>query len=258
MRKKIAALLLILSCLGSAEARKTPGDPDPERFSDTAEVYSRLESVPPLEFTRITTSSRARAFRAGKLTKNNSDAKFQISIRHRLIKGMLPFHTYLFLTYTQKSFWDIYKKSKPFAESNYNPTLGLGTPITRRDKLVGLGMLQFEHESSGRGGDSSRSWNRISLTGIFEFNRRFSGELKLWIPMGLSDKALLMMYATEATARQPSITRASTSGSASLLVVKRGGWNLNANLRLEGEEIGFRDAAISIFSCNITTVMPKA
>ena len=43
MRKKIAALLLILSCLGSAEAQKHRRHPDPERFPDTAEVYSRLE-----------------------------------------------------------------------------------------------------------------------------------------------------------------------------------------------------------------------
>lgn len=43
----------------------------------------------------------------------------------------------------------------------------------------------------------------------------------------------------------------------SLLVVKRGGWNLNANRALR-RATGFRDAAISIFSCNITTVMPKA
>ena len=136
------------------------------------------------------------------------------------------------LTYTQKSFWDIYKKSKPFAESNYNPTLGLGTPITRRDKLVGLGMLQFEHESNGRGGDSSRSWNRISLTGIFEFNRRFSGELKLWIPMGLSDNPDYVRYGGygQAAVNYKSLDE---RVRLSLLVVKRGGWNLNANLRLE-------------------------
>lgn len=126
MRKKIAALLLILSCLGSAEAQKRRSHPDPERFSDTAEVYSRLESVPPFGIYKDNYFVTGSSFSGGKLTKNNSDAKFQISIRHRLIKGVLPFHTYLFLTYTQKSFWDIYKKSKPFAESNYNPTLGLG------------------------------------------------------------------------------------------------------------------------------------
>ena len=235
MRKKIAALLLILSCLGSAEAQKHRRHPDPERFPDTAEVYSRLESVPPFGIYKDNYFVTGSSFSGGKLTKNNSDAKFQISIRHRLIKGVLPFHTYLFLTYTQKSFWDIYKKSKPFAESNYNPTLGLGTPITRRDKLVGLGMLQFEHESNGRGGDSSRSWNRISLTGIFEFNRRFSGELKLWIPMGLSDNPDYVRYGGygQAAVNYKSLDE---RVRLSLLVVKRGGWNLNANLRLETQQ----------------------
>lgn len=92
MRKKIAALLLILSCLGSAEARKRRSHPDPERFSDTAEVYSRLESVPPFGIYKDNYFVTGSSFSGGKLTKNNSDAKFQISIRHRLIKGVLPFH----------------------------------------------------------------------------------------------------------------------------------------------------------------------
>ena len=91
---KIAALRLILSCLGSAEARKRRSHPDPERFSDTAEVYSRLEAVPPFGIYKDNYFVTGSSFSGGKLTKNNSDAKFQISMRHRLIKGMLPFHTY--------------------------------------------------------------------------------------------------------------------------------------------------------------------
>ena len=59
-------------------------------------------------------------------TRYNADAKFQISFKHRLTDRVLPFGTYLFLTYTQKSFWDIYQESSPFAETNYNPGLGLG------------------------------------------------------------------------------------------------------------------------------------
>lgn len=46
-------------------------------------------------------------FSGGKINKYNSDAKFQISLRHRLYKRMLPWRVYLFFTYTQKSFWDI-------------------------------------------------------------------------------------------------------------------------------------------------------
>ena len=46
-------------------------------------------------------------FEGGKITKYNSDAKFQISLRHRLYRKLLPYRLYTFLTNTQKSFCDI-------------------------------------------------------------------------------------------------------------------------------------------------------
>ena len=232
MTNKLLALLLpaALTIAQIAEAKKPRQIPD--WYPDKDSLYRAVESIPPFGIYKDNYIVTGTSFSGGRVTKDNSDAKFQISLRHRLIKSILPLHTYLFLTYTQKSFWEIYKDSKPFYENNYNPTLGLGTPITRRDKLVGLGMLQFEHESNGRGGDSSRSWNRISLTGIFEFNRRFSGELKLWIPMGLSDNPDYVRYGGygQAAVNYKSLDE---RVRLSLLVVKRGGWNLNANLRLE-------------------------
>ena len=121
MRKKIAALLLALSCLGSAEAQKHRRHPDPERFPDTAEVYNRLESVPPFGIYKDNYIVTGSSFSGGKLTKNNSDAKFQISIRHRLIKGVLPFHTYLFLTYTQKSFRSEERRVGKECRSRWSP-----------------------------------------------------------------------------------------------------------------------------------------
>ncbi|MFR3215992.1 MAG: phospholipase A [Dysgonomonas mossii] len=54
------------------------------------------------------------------INKNTADALFQVSIRHRLTKSRLPFNTFLYLTYTQKSYWDIYDKSAPFRDNNYN------------------------------------------------------------------------------------------------------------------------------------------
>ena len=57
-------------------------------------------------------------------TKNSADAKFQISFKQRLTNAELPFNTYMFLTYTQKSFWNIYKKSSPIIETNYKPEIG--------------------------------------------------------------------------------------------------------------------------------------
>ena len=40
----------------------------------------------------------------GKPTEYNSDVKFQISFQQRLTKSVLPWHSYLYLFYTQRPF----------------------------------------------------------------------------------------------------------------------------------------------------------
>lgn len=173
------------------------------------------------------------SFSGGKVTKYNSDVKFQISLRHRLYRKLLPYKLYLFLTYSQKSFWDIYRNSSPFSETNYNPTLGVGRNFIRKGRIGGIGMMQFEHESNGRDSIWSRSWNRITFTGIYYFNRNYAVQAKLWIPMIVSEY-------------NKDITRYSGIGhlggiytsdndrfSCSVLMIKRGGWNFNANWQLQ-------------------------
>lgn len=115
-----------------------------------------------------------------KIDKRTADVKFQISIRQRLTKSILPFKTFLYLTYTQKAFWDIYGKSSPFLDNNFNPGISLSKALIRRDQLVGVAVLSFEHESNGRDSIASRSWNYISLSGSWFFNYRFSAQVKLW------------------------------------------------------------------------------
>ena len=44
-----------------------------------------------------------------KPTEFNSDVKFQISFRHRLTKSILPFHSHLFLQYSQKAIWNVFE-----------------------------------------------------------------------------------------------------------------------------------------------------
>ncbi len=75
------------------------------------------------------------------INKHTADAKFQISIRQRLMKTHLPFNTFLMLTYTQKSFWNIYENSSPFGDNNYNPGIVLTKPIIRNNKLRGVTAL---------------------------------------------------------------------------------------------------------------------
>ena len=126
MTNKLLALLLpaALTIAQIAEAKKPRQIPD--WYPDKDSLYRAVESIPPFGIYKDNYIVTGTSFSGGRVTKDNSDAKFQISLRHRLIKSILPLHTYLFLTYTQKSFWEIYKDSKPFYENNYNPTLGFG------------------------------------------------------------------------------------------------------------------------------------
>ncbi|MDH6309592.1 phospholipase A1 [Dysgonomonas sp. PFB1-18] len=127
------------------------------------------------------------------ITKNSADATFQISIRQRLTKSVLPFKTFAYLTYTQRSFWDIYATSSPFRDTNYNPGLGLGKYLFYDNKVVGAVFAQIKHESNGRDGDESRSWNYLSLSMKYYFNARFNFSGEMWAPWvdGENNKDLL-------------------------------------------------------------------
>lgn len=118
-----------------------------------------------------------------KPTQYTSDAKFQVSIRHRITNSKLPFRTYLFLTYTQKALWDVFKNSFPFRDLNYNPTIGLGKALTYNKRFLGTVLFQFEHESNGKGGLDSRSWNKISCTSNIIFDTNWSMSGKVWLPI---------------------------------------------------------------------------
>ena len=113
---------------------------------------------------------------------DNSDAKFQISVMQRLTNSVLPFRTYLFLTYTQLAFWDIFKESFPFRDINFNPAVGLGKPLVYGNRYLGDISVLLEHESNGKDSINSRSWNRISFTGFFNINTDWSFFGKVWIP----------------------------------------------------------------------------
>lgn len=118
-----------------------------------------------------------------KLDKDNSDVKFQISLRQRLTNSVLPFRTYLFLSYTQLAFWDVFKKSFPFRDINFNPTIGIGKPLVYNNRYLGDFVFQLEHESNGKDGDDSRSWNKVSAYGLFKLSPHWTYFTKLWIPI---------------------------------------------------------------------------
>lgn len=118
-----------------------------------------------------------------KPTADNSDVKFQISIQQRLTKSVLPFHSYLFLAYTQRVFWDVFKRSMPMHDFIFNPGIGLTKPLFSKNRFIGKLTLLIEHESNGRDSIQSRSWNRISLGCNVIIDKWLMIHGKIWVPI---------------------------------------------------------------------------
>ncbi|BBD44394.1 MAG TPA: phospholipase [Porphyromonadaceae bacterium] len=145
------------------------------------EIISYMDELPPFSIYKdnyfITGIPLNRS-----IDRESADAKFQLSVRHRLTSSRLPFNSFLYLTYTQKSFWDIYRESAPFKDSNYNPGIGLGRYIIVDNRLTGAIFLQLEHESNGRDSLESRSINWIGLSGKYFFTSNLAASFKITVP----------------------------------------------------------------------------
>ena len=100
----------------------------------------------------------------GRDVPNNYEAKFQLSFKIQLLKGLFRGNGDLYGAYTQLSLWQIYDESSPFRETNYEPELFLKFHtdfnifglLNNREFHIGI-----NHQSNGQGGNFSRSWNRI-------------------------------------------------------------------------------------------------
>ncbi|MBA4166349.1 MAG: phospholipase A [Chitinophagaceae bacterium] len=114
---------------------------------------------------------------------NNYEAKFQFSLKTKIIYGMFHDHADLWVAYTQKAHWQIYNTelSRPFRELNYEPEVIMNFPV--RFSLFGLTCrmagVSFNHQSNGRELPLSRSWNRLIGYAGFEKNN-FQMTLRGW------------------------------------------------------------------------------
>ena len=173
----------------------------------------------------------------GTPTEYNSDVKFQISFQQRLTKSVLPGHTYLYLFYTQKAIWHVFRNSLPFYDLNFNPGIGISKHIIMKNRLLGKLTLLAEHESNGRDGVASRSWNKISLAGEAYISPYLMAHAKYWIPIvdGQYNRDIL---------RYMGIYQAGFQAKShddkwvlDMTLVKRKGWNLNFNTIVQ---LGYR------------------
>ncbi len=103
---------------------------------------------------------------------NGTTAKFQVSVKYPIWR---PWN--VFVGYSQLSVWDLSTESKPFRDNNYRPSVFWSEPLVyslpQWKSTLGL-RAGVEHESNGRGGDTSRSINIAYIRP--EFRKELGGE----------------------------------------------------------------------------------
>ncbi|WP_266171790.1 phospholipase A [Dyella subtropica] len=95
----------------------------------------------------------------------NTEMKFQLSLKTKVWQGVFGDVGDLWMGYTQSSRWQVFngKISRPFRETNYEPEAMLVFDTHYQvlgwdGRLLGIG---FNHQSNGRANPLSRSWNRV-------------------------------------------------------------------------------------------------
>ncbi|MGM0613936.1 MAG: phospholipase A [Pseudomonadota bacterium] len=103
---------------------------------------------------------------------NNTELKFQLSVKVGLATGLFANYGDLYFGYSQRSWWQAYntEASSPFRETNYEPELFVDFDnawevfgwVNTRNRI------SANHESNGRSGELSRSWNRLYAESTFQ------------------------------------------------------------------------------------------
>lgn len=112
--------------------------------------------------------------------RKHTETKFQLSLKKAMFDNLFGFDETFYLGYTQISWWQIAKESSPFRESNYQPEIFVDFPF-KFDNFTALKSAQIGilHDSNGKSGSESRSWNRVYLRSVFEYGN-FSFAPRVW------------------------------------------------------------------------------
>jgi len=113
---------------------------------------------------------------------DNTEIKFQISLKFPIKKDIFNWGPDLYAAYTNRSFWQAYNDlSAPFRDINHEPEIWLAFDSTQ--DYFGFANRRndfgYNHQSNGRGGSLSRSWHRIYANFLFEKKNLFLN-LKPW------------------------------------------------------------------------------
>lgn len=123
-----------------------------------------------------------------KIDSQNADSKYQISFKQLVTRKALLWDTHLYVTYSQKAFWNIFEFSSPFQEINFNPSAGLQKIFyNKNDRVSGKASLMLNHNSNGRDSIYSRSWNSLNFKYTLPLNTSILMSAEVWAPFMYKD-----------------------------------------------------------------------
>lgn len=113
------------------------------------------------------------------------ETKFQFSVQKPVVYDLLGLKETLAVAYSQTSWWQTARPSTPFRESNYRPEIYLKFDTRDIFEWINLNELQtgFLHESNGKDGEDSRSWNRIYAQAKFDLGK-LTLTPRAWVVVG--------------------------------------------------------------------------
>jgi len=126
------------------------------------------------------------------------EAQLQVSFMINIANDVFGLDGKYYLAYSQRSFWQLYKNSSPFRETNYNPEMFVVFPISDHSTFFQLRSvtLAYSHISNGQGqthdktlydyvyqdpDNRSRGIDNLYLNFMFQHDTLIT-ELKLWTP----------------------------------------------------------------------------
>ena len=115
------------------------------------------------------------------ISVDDTEAQFQVSVKVPLAVNLFDTMD-IYAAYTNHSFWQLYNDSSaPFRETNHEPEgwLQFNTDWEFFGFTNSANMFGIVHQSNGRGGVLSRSWNRLYANFVVE-RGNFALSVKPW------------------------------------------------------------------------------
>lgn len=105
--------------------------------------------------------------------RKHLESQFQISFKRTMFSNLLGFDEQYVFGYTQTSWWQTFKHSMPFRETNYRPEVFIQGFYGDKNVALKGYKFGFLHESDGRDSNQSRSWNRLYLSTYWQIGNVF-------------------------------------------------------------------------------------